>query len=51
MAIKLKSYRLRDTLKRKGKKRSGTRDLVTGAVGAIVGVAVVAQTADVLSTL
>ncbi len=52
MVKMLKSYRLKDTFKkRKKKKRSGTRDLVTGAVGALVGVAFVSQTANVLNRL
>ncbi|KKM90587.1 hypothetical protein LCGC14_1237200 [marine sediment metagenome] len=49
----LKSYRLSlKKGKRKKKRRGiGARDLVTGGVGAIIGVAFVGQTADVLSTL
>ena len=42
----LKSYRLF-----KKKKRSISRDLIAGATGAIIGVAFVSQTANVLKTL
>ena len=46
----LKSYRLKFK-KGKKKKRSGTRDLITGATGAIIGVAFVSQTAGILNRL
>ena len=47
----LKSYRLK--LKKKGKKvrRTTTRDLVVGTTGALIGVAFVSQTANVLNRL
>ncbi len=46
----LKSYRL--TLKKKKKKkRNGTRDLVTGAVGAVIGIAFLSQTAGIIRGL
>ena len=51
---KLKSYRLKGTFKKKSKKkkrRPRRGDLVTGATGAIIGTAFVAQTAGVLRTL
>ncbi len=48
----LKSYRFTNLKKKKPKKkRSGTRDLVTGAVGALIGVAFVSQTAGILKGL
>lgn len=49
----LKSYRLNlKKGKRKKKRRGiGARDLVVGGVGALVGVAFVSQTADVLGSL
>ena len=51
--VKLKSYRLKGTLKKKNKRKrkSRSRDIVTGATGAIIGTAFVAQTANVLKTL
>jgi len=49
----VKSYRLKDTLKKKKKKkrRGRTRDFITGATGAIIGTAFVAQTAGILRKL
>ncbi len=47
----LKSYRLKTTLKKKKRKKKPTRDLITGAVGATIGLAFVSQTAKVFSTL
>jgi len=50
----LKSYRftnLKKKKKPKKKRRNGTRDLVTGAVGALIGVAFVSQTAGILKAL
>lgn len=49
----LKSYRLNFKKGKRKKKRRGVgaRDIVVGGVGALVGIAFVSQTADVLSTL
>lgn len=56
MVVKLKSYRLRDTLKRKNnpkrkRRKSGTRDIITGGVTALIGVALLSQTAGAISKL
>ncbi len=45
----LKSYRLK--FKKSKKKMRAAKDLVTGAVGALIGTAFVAQTASVLRRL
>ena len=45
----LKSYRLMRKVKKKKKSRS--KDFITGATGAIIGTAFVAQTASVLKGL
>jgi len=47
----LKSYRLKFKKSNRKKRRGPARDLVVGATGALIGVALVSQTADVLSTL
>lgn len=53
----LKSYRLmfkkkkNKPVRRKMRRSSLTGDIITGGVGALVGVAIVSQTADVLSSL
>lgn len=49
--MKLKSYRLKLKKPQLKKRKIPGRDLIVGATGAIIGVAVVSQTADVLSTL
>ena len=53
MVIKLKSYRLKLKKKprMKARRRSGTGDIITGATGALIGTAFVAQTAGVLRGL
>lgn len=44
----LKSYRLRDTLKKKKKKLKPVKDIVTGGITALVGVALVSEVADLI---
>jgi len=49
----LKSYRLRDTLKKKSKKkklkRTSTGDMITGGVTALIGVGLLSETASAVA--
>lgn len=45
----LKSYSIFKKGKKKKKKRSGTRDLITGGVTALVGVGLLSATSDAVS--
>ncbi len=54
--VKLKSYRLKETLKKKFKKGKSKRrkplgDIFTGGITALVGTAFVAQTAGIINKL
>lgn len=57
MVIKLKSYRLKDTLKKKSKnikrkmRRSGTGDIITGGITALIGVGLLSATSDAVSKI
>ncbi len=47
----LKSYRLFKKGKKKKKRRSGTRDIITGGVTAIIGVGLLSETATAVARI
>ena len=49
--VKLKSYRLKLKKNRMGKRRSGTRDIITGGITALIGVGLLSQTAGIISKI
>lgn len=45
----MKSYRIKDKLKSKDRKKGAVKDFVTGGVTALLGVALVSKTADAIN--